>query len=212
MFLLFRPNGRSGQAAPPTAKPTATVSVPRLTPTPTLTTAPSAEGPQHVSDDVCGETAAEAKPGDPCYIDPNAFPFDYQKGMSLSPKVVAFTDAWVTWSSDESAEARADRLRGLGASDEVATQVTGLARANSDIYGLTGSSGPNPGTYASMAAQTTAQGYKFVVDEVIHASYRLPGGTGTDHTLPGNITVVINPDTGTIVSVTENIPDLRSMK
>lgn len=129
---------------------------------------------------------------------------------AVKGRTLPFAMEWARITPGESPEARAERLRSVGAADAVATQVTKLARADSTQTQLTADTAPMKPTRTLFLGREDGQ-LVFQVTLDVNARYTQVDGSGSFRVVGGQLYVSIAGD-GTIQRVVEDFPTLREMR
>lgn len=125
--------------------------------------------------------------------------------------VRAFSLEWVTIDHSESKSARAARLRTVGASDEVANQVSLLTRPDSNYTTLTADVKPRDPMYVSFN-RVMLNGNEYLASTNVTAEYSIAAGTQSrTWNMGGSLIVTFDSATGKIVSVKEIFKTLADM-
>lgn len=215
-------SSRASAEPEPTPSPSVTIdtgAVPDPDPTPSASREPSLpdghtedDGHDHehgpVEDCATGPVACDDEGGSDPLVRNTAE--DVAALAAVRPKVVPFVLAWGRVQTSETADARAARLAGAGASAGVATQVSVLARANTTQTGLTADTTPQqPQRVLSVGREDGL--LKFQVALNVDAKYEQPDGSGSFRVIAGTIDVYLS-DAGTIEKIVETFPAINEMR
>lgn len=107
----------------------------------------------------------------------------------------------------ESSEARTARVEAAGADSAVARSMPEVSRASSGKPGLTATTSVTE-VLSVMPVTADEQGVRYLIGVNVAASYRLPSGQGTDHTLGGRVDVWVDASTGKVTRIAEHFPQL----
>lgn len=132
--------------------------------------------------------------------------------IAAGQKIVkAFASQWTRIdTTDETATARAARLKAAGASNEVAEQVSAITRPKSALLALQTVSRETGTTYASFMSNRDGV-YEYSLSTTIVVDYSLNGNQNQRYTTSGTMRVKLDTKTNTIVSVTETFRDLLGL-
>lgn len=132
--------------------------------------------------------------------------------IAAGQKVIkAFSSQWVDINTlDETATARAARLKAAGASETVSKQLSAITRPDTALLALQTVSRETGQTYVSFMSNRDGV-YTYSVSITIIVDYSLNGNQNQRYTTSGTMRVAVDSKNNTIVSVEENFRDLLGL-